>query len=53
MKEGRILGRMAPDGESYELVQNGTVRQLIPIAQAHADEKLKRAIQRNGWEPLA
>lgn len=50
--EGRITGRMSPDGSAYELVQYGMVRQSIPIRQAHEDEKLKRAIDRNGWEEL-
>jgi hypothetical protein len=50
VREGRIEGRV--NGEFYELVQRGTVRQSIPLAQAHADEKLKKAIQQNGWENL-
>lgn len=52
MKEGRITGRVSEDGTTYELVQGGTVRQSIPIADAHADEKLKRAILRNKWQEL-
>lgn len=48
--EGRITGRVS--GDNYELVQNGEVRQTIPLAQAHADEKFKRAIIRNRWAPL-
>jgi hypothetical protein len=52
MREGRIHGRLSDDGSAYELVQYGEVRQSIPIAQAHADEKLKRAIMLNKWEPL-
>lgn len=52
MREGRIEGRVSADGTAYELVQFGTVRQSIPIAQAHADERLKRTILQNKWEPL-
>lgn len=51
-REGRIEGRVSADGAAYELVQRGTVRQLIPIAAAHADERLKRAIRKNKWGPL-
>ncbi len=51
-KEGRIAGRRSDDGQFYELVQFGEVRQRIPLAEAHANQKLQRAIQRNGWEPL-
>ena len=47
---GRIEGRV--NGEVYELVQHGEVRQTIPLAQAHADERFKRAIRQNGWESL-
>lgn len=46
--DGRISGRIA--GDSYELVQNGTVRQRIPLGEV--DDKLKAAIKRNGWEQL-
>lgn len=49
---GRIEGRVSADGTAYELVQDGAVRQSIPIAQAHADEKFKKAISQNNWEPL-
>ena len=49
----RIEGRKAADGRFYELVQDGTVRQTIPIAQVHADERLKKAITQNKWDPLA
>ncbi len=52
MKDGRIEGRVSADGTAYELVQYGTVRQSIPIADAHASEKLKKTIQQNKWEPL-
>lgn len=51
-REGRIEGRVSEDGTAYELWQSGTLRQSIPIAQAHADERLKRTIQRNKWEAL-
>lgn len=51
-KEGRIEGRISADGTAYELVQYGKVKQSIPIAQAHADERLKKAILRNKWEEL-
>lgn len=50
-REGRIEGRV--NGGNYELVQKGEVRQLIPLAEAHADERLKRAIEKNRWEPLS
>jgi hypothetical protein len=50
--EGRIQGRISEDGQFYELVQADVVRQRIPIADAHADDKMQRAIQRNGWEAL-
>lgn len=50
-REGRIEGRV--NGDNYELVQKGEVRQSIPLAQAHADERLKRAIEKNRWEPLS
>lgn len=46
------MGRKSDDGQFYELVQMGTVRQSIPIADAHANERLKITIQRNAWEPL-
>lgn len=49
-REGRIEGRV--NGAFYELLQRGEVVQSIPLAQAHADEKFKRAITRNGWEIL-
>lgn len=49
-REGRIEGRV--NGEVYELVQRGTVRQSIPLAQAHADSRLKATILKNRWEPL-
>lgn len=52
LPEGRIEGRMSGDGSAYELVQSGTVRQSIPIAEAHADARLKQAIKRNQWESL-
>lgn len=48
--DGRIEGRV--NGAFYELVQRGAVRQRIPLAEAHADEKLKKAILQNKWEPL-
>jgi hypothetical protein len=51
-REGRIEGRVSQDGTAYELWQSGTLRQSIPIAQAHADERLKRTIKRNKWTPL-
>lgn len=50
MNEGRIMGRV--NGGHYELVQKGTVRQRIPLADAHADERLKQAIAKNKWMPL-
>jgi hypothetical protein len=50
--EGRIEGRVSADGQHYELVQYGTVRDATPIAEARADDRLKRAILRNNWEPL-
>lgn len=49
-REGRIEGRVSDDGLSYELVQRGTVRQTIPLADVHADERLKATIARNKWE---
>ena len=51
-REGRIEGRVSQDGTAYELVQLGAVVQSLPIAQAHADERFKQAITRNGWESL-
>lgn len=51
-KEGRIEGRVSPDGKRYELWQHGVVRQSIPIEEVHANAGLKRAIQRNKWESL-
>jgi hypothetical protein len=50
--EGRIRGRVSADGTMYELVQLETVRQSIPIAEAHADDRLKATIRKNGWESL-
>ena len=50
--EGRIQGRVSADGTAYELVQMGAVRQSIPIEQAHADDRMKAAIRKNGWESL-
>lgn len=52
MRAGRIEGRVSADGRAYELVQFGTVRQSILIASAHADERLKQTIAKNGWEKL-
>ena len=49
--EGRISGRVSADGQFYELVQNGDVKQSIPIAEAH--EKLQAVIARMKWEPLS
>lgn len=49
-REGRIEGRV--NGASYELWQRGELRQSIPLADAHADEKFKRAILQNRWEAL-
>lgn len=51
-REGRIEGRVSQDGTAYELTQRGEVVQSMPIGEAHADEKFKRAIRRNGWENL-
>ena len=48
--DGRIEGRV--NGAAYELVQRGVIRQTIPLALAHADERLKLAILKNNWEPL-
>ena len=50
--EGRIEGRVSQDGAFYELVQFGAVFRSIPIAEAHADDKFKAAILRNGWGAL-
>lgn len=51
--EGRITGRLSQDGSAYELVQNGSVRQSIPIAEAQANERLRDRIGKmQGWEPL-
>jgi len=50
--EGRVQGRISEDRQFYELVQNGEVRQRIPIADAHS-EKMQRAIARNGWETVS
>lgn len=49
-REGRIEGRV--NGDVYELVQRGEVRQSIPLSEAHADARLKRAIRLNSWEAL-
>lgn len=49
---GRITGRVSDDGTAYELWQNGTLRMSIPIAEAHANDKLKASIRRNSWEAL-
>lgn len=48
--EGRIEGRV--NGDNYELVQRGTVRQTIPLADAYANERLRQAIRLNRWEAL-
>ncbi len=48
--EGRITGRV--NGQVYELVQNGAVKQSIPLAEAHANPKLQATIARMKWEPL-
>lgn len=50
--DGRITGRKSADGQAYELVQRGTVRQSIPLAEVRANPRLKRAINKHGWEPL-
>lgn len=44
----RIEGRV--NGDTYELVQNGVVRQAIPLAQV--DDKFRATIKRNKWEPV-
>lgn len=49
-RPGRIEGRV--NGDAYELWQYGALRQSIPLAQVHADERFKRAIVKNGWENL-
>lgn len=46
----RVEGRV--NGDVYELVQGGAVRHSYPVDEARADEKLRRAIQQNAWEPL-
>lgn len=51
-REGRIEGRVSADGKAYELVQFGVVFQSMPIAEAHASDKLRAAIKRNSWEEL-
>ena len=51
-REGRIHGRVSSNGGAYELVQYGEVRQSIPIAQAHNDQRLQEAIRKNNWESL-
>lgn len=51
--EGRITGRVSANGDAYELVQRGVVRQSIPINEARDNERLRDAIgKNNGWEPL-
>ena len=51
--EGRITGRVSANGDAYELVQNGTVRQRIPIDEARSDERLRdRIAVTEGWDPL-
>jgi len=50
--EGRITGRVSADGKAYELVQFGTARMSIPIAEAHANAGLQRRITLNKWTPL-
>jgi hypothetical protein len=47
----RVEGRNTAEG--YEIVQGGVVRQSYTREAAHADAKLKSAIVRNKWEPLA
>jgi hypothetical protein len=42
----RVMGRI--NGDTYELVQNGVVKQAIPLSQV--DDKLRAAIRRNKWE---
>ena len=49
-REGRIMGRISANGGAYELVQFGSVRQTIPIAEVHENQKLLEAIKKNGWE---
>jgi hypothetical protein len=47
----RIVGRV--NGNNYEVVYpDGSVMKSIPLNEAARDEKLKAAIQRNGWEAL-
>ena len=51
--EGRITGRVSANGDAYELVQTGAVRQSIPIDEARANERLRdRIAKTQGWEPL-
>jgi len=51
--EGRITGRVSANGDAYELVQFGTVRQSIPIDEARGNERLRdRAQKTPGWEAL-
>lgn len=49
MREGRIEGRV--NGEFYELVQRGVVRQRIPLAEAHS-QRFQATIAKNKWEIL-
>jgi hypothetical protein len=47
----RIVGRV--NGENYEVVYpDGSVVKTLPLDEARNDEKLKAAIQRNGWPAI-
>lgn len=50
--EGRIEGRKSDDGLAYELWQGGVLLKSTPLAEAVSDQKLNRAIRKNGWRPL-
>lgn len=47
----RITGRV--NGGNYEVVYpDGSVMKTAALSEARQDEKLRAAIQRNGWEAL-
>ena len=47
----RIIGRVR--GGNYEIVYpDGSVMKQMTLDEAKADDKLKAAIERNGWEEI-
>lgn len=49
-REGRIEGRV--NGNFYELVQYGEVRQSLPIAEVRENQRFLETIRKNKWQAI-